>query len=125
MSVLIRDMPMPKNCDECRIMTYEDTNCISVHELFCGCPIVFRAHPQHEEHRPDYCPLVEVEPHGRLIDADELMLKIKDYIEEYSPTDEHGMHDLKWCAMKETEMAINDAPTIIESEGEDEQKRNI
>lgn len=70
MSILIKGMAMPKNCDECRIMTYEDTNCISVHELFCGCPIVFRAHPQHEEHRPDYCPLVEVKPHGRLIDAD-------------------------------------------------------
>lgn len=26
MSVLIRNMDMPKNCDECRIMTYEDTN---------------------------------------------------------------------------------------------------
>lgn len=67
MGIIIKGMEMPKNCDECRIMTYEDTNCISVHELFCGCPIVFRAHPQHEEHRPDYCPLVELPPHGRLI----------------------------------------------------------
>lgn len=63
MSVLIKDMEMPKNCDECRIMVFEDTNCVP--ELFCGCPIVFKAHPQGVGHRPDYCPLVEV-PEGRV-----------------------------------------------------------
>lgn len=52
-------------------------------------------------------------PHGRLIDADALMLKILDYIEEYSDVDEKGWHNLKWCAMKEAEMAINNASTII------------
>lgn len=59
---------------------------------------------------------VPVPPHGRLIDADALMLKILDYIEEYSDVDEKGWHNLKWCAMKEAEMAINDAPTIIPAE---------
>ena len=58
----------------------------------------------------------ELPPHGRLIDADALMLKILDYIEEYSDVDEKGWHNLKWCAMKEAEMAINNAPTIIEAE---------
>ena len=77
MSILI-NMEMPKNCDECRIMIYEDTNCISVHELFCGCPIVFRAHPQHEENRPDYCPLIEVPKHGDLIDRDVLKSQVED-----------------------------------------------
>ncbi len=48
----------------------------------------------------------------RLIDADPLILKIKDYIEEYNDTDENGYHNLKWCAMKESEMVINNAPTI-------------
>lgn len=76
MSILIKGMKMPKNCDSCRFMVFEDTNCISVPELFCGCPIVFRAHPQHEDHRPDYCPLTELPPHGRLIDADALPLSL-------------------------------------------------
>ena len=58
---------------------------------------------------------VPVPEHGRLIDADALMLKIKDYIEEYDDLDENGYHNLKWCAMKEVEMAIEDAPTIISS----------
>ena len=72
MSVLIKGMEMPKSCDECRIMVFEDTNCIP--ELFCGCQIVFKAHPQGVGHRPDYCPLIEVPtPHGDLIDRDALM----------------------------------------------------
>ena len=100
MSVLVKDMKMPKNCDECRIMTYEDTNCISVHELFCGCPIVFRAHPQHEEHRPDYCPLIEVPKHGRLIDADALS-------QMFDSDESFGAAVLD---------IIADTPTIIEAE---------
>ena len=60
MSILIKGMEMPKSCDECRIMTFEDTNCVP--ELFCGCPIVFMAHPQGVGHRPNYCPLIEVPP---------------------------------------------------------------
>ena len=63
---------------------------------------------------------VPVPPHGRLIDADALMLKIQEYIEEYGwETDEHGWHNEKWCAMKEAAMAIDAAPTIIPAE-EDE-----
>lgn len=75
MSILINGMEMPTNCDSCRIMVFEDTNCVP--ELFCGCPIVFKAHPQGENHRPDYCPLIEVPKHGRLIDADALKEKMK------------------------------------------------
>lgn len=59
-------------------------------------------------------PAVHVPPHGRLIDADALMLEIQEYIEEYGwETDEHGWHNEKWCAMKEAAMVIDDAPTII------------
>ena len=119
MSILIEGMEMPINCDSCRIMVLEDTNCDS--ELFCGCPLVFKAHPQGEDHRPDYCPLVELPSHGRLVDADAVMLHIQDYIEEYDDDlSDSGYHSEKWCAMKEAEMVINDAPTIIEAEEEGE-----
>ena len=107
MSVLIKGMEMPKNCDECRIMVFEDTNCVP--ELFCGFPIVFKAHPQGVGHRPDYCPLVEVPPHGRLIDADALKEKMK--IVTRTAIQEIVEYDIN--AYK-----VDDAPTIIESEGE-------
>ena len=69
--ILIKGMEMPKSCDSCRIMVFEDTNCVN--ELYCGCPIVFKAHPQGIDHRPDYCPLVPVLPHGDLVDRDEII----------------------------------------------------
>lgn len=62
------------------------------------------------------CVAIPVQPHSRLIDADALMLKILDYIDEYSDLDEDGLHNFKWCAMKEAEMAINEAETIIGGE---------
>ncbi len=71
MSLLINGMEMPKSCDLCPIMMFEDTNCVN--ELYCGCQIVFKAHPQGVDHRPDYCPLIEIPPHGDLIDRNTLM----------------------------------------------------
>ena len=99
MSILIKGMGMPKSCDECRIMVFEDTNCLP--ELFCGCPIVFKAYPQGVGHRPDYCPLIEVSLHGRLIDADAMKTKI-------NGSDYHTIEIVKqW---------VDEQPTVIESE---------
>ena len=109
MSILIKGMEMPKNCDECRIMVFEDTNCVP--ELFCGCPIVFKAHPQGVGHRPDYCPLVEVPPHGRLIDADALENEVQMRLLECNK------YDNQFQKPYEVMRAIALAPTIIESEG--------
>ena len=67
MSVLIKGMEMPKNCDECELCTCyvrEDGT-----EENYRCVITF--YPIHEfDERHEYCPLVEIPPHGRLIDAD-------------------------------------------------------
>ena len=59
--------------------------------------------------RPDWCPLVEVpEPHGRLIDAEKLK-------NEYP-------HDTDWDYPVNTNSyvceSIDNAPTVIEAEGE-------
>ena len=50
-------------------------------------------------HRPDWCPLVELPPHGRLIDAD----AIQDYNVE---------------TFGQRLLIIDTAPTVIEAEGE-------
>lgn len=63
---------------------------------------------------------IPVPDHGRTIDADALSQEIEEYIDEYSAVDERGLHCEKWCAMKEAEMAINDAPTIIPADKEGE-----
>ena len=74
MSVLIRGRKLPKDCPRCPMAHY---NAIS---QFTGCEIVsgkrFAVSDDKEyassSCRPEWCPLIEIPPHGRLIDADEL-----------------------------------------------------
>ena len=63
MSVLIKGMEMPKNCDSCPC--YYETEGAWRDE--CQ---VLRKECAISEERPSWCPLVEIPPHGRLIDAD-------------------------------------------------------
>jgi len=90
----------------------------------CGlCPCFHAEHPMHcqavKAHKdkriiapygapiPDWCPLIELPPHGRLIDADKLN------IHDVSPA--YG-----FCVMGVTEEDIELADTVIEAEGETE-----
>ena len=41
--------------------------------------------------------------------AEYILERIREYIDEYSDTDENGNHNQKWCAMKEAEHVILDA----------------
>lgn len=86
-SILIKGMEMPKNCLRCPI--------------FCGLPYQYR---DEKGRRPD-CPLTELPPHGRLIDADKLN------IHDVSPA--YG-----FCVMGVTEEDIELVDTVIEAEGE-------
>ena len=63
MSVLIKDMQMPKNCSECPL-SLSGKYC-RIHKTYT----TFIKIPA----RPAYCPIVGLpEHHGRLIDADEM-----------------------------------------------------
>ena len=61
--ILIKNMEMPKACEYCPI--YDDD--------YCQC----RLEPTFEAHwsRDNHCPLVELPPHGDLIDRDKIKLK--------------------------------------------------
>ena len=99
MSILIKGMKMPKDCPYCPLAHWNFKN------EFTGCEIVkkyFSTEEMYADGRPDFCPLVEIPPHGRLIDADALVKK--------QPIPELGAP--RWL--------IEQAPTIIESEGADE-----
>lgn len=77
MSVIIKGMKMPKSCDSCDLIQFDDeeleAHCpLSPYYRWCGTP---------PDYRPEGCPLVEVPtPHGRLIDADKLIKFIQDGI---------------------------------------------
>lgn len=68
MSVLIKGMKMPKNCTICRF-------CVPEADPENGemCMAIGKYVPSCTKERLDDCPLVEVPPHGRLIDSDELL----------------------------------------------------
>lgn len=93
MSILIKGMEMPKNCEVCPLNFYE---CALLEKSSEEIMQYFGGNSRH----PD-CPLIEVPtPHGRLIDADALMENA-----QYK-----GKHDIV------TAYDIVAAPTIIESE---------
>ena len=89
MSILIKGLALPNNCHMC-FFGYGGFCDVAPAEEDGICP------PQG---RPTWCPLIELPPHGRLIDADALPMN-------------------KDCPRVEWEDIVN-APTIIEAEGED------
>lgn len=100
MSVIIKGMKLPKSCDSCDLIQFDDegleAHCpLSPYYKWCGTP---------PDYRPEGCPLVEVPtPHGRLIDADELIRCI-----------EHAFGDKD--IVKLVANIIERQPTIIEAE---------
>ena len=108
-SIIIRGMQMPSECGYCPLCRYfysaGITNCMLMQTPLAEDYKTIRFEGRHKD-----CPLVELpEKHGRLIDADALIR-------------EHFSHEHR-IALSEANKAwmrkiINDAPTIVESEGE-------
>ena len=104
MSVVIRGMEMPENCRECRFQDYVFTSGVTL----CGASCVVLARNFEAigfDGRPDWCPLVDLGKHGRLIDADKLMDDIKKNSASYFADD----FAREWVDVQ---------PTVIEAEDE-------
>ena len=75
MSILIKG-EIPKNCLYCRFCVDNEermcTVCTALNKDFDNGIIVY------ENRRRDDCPLIELSPHGRLIDADALHIQLID-----------------------------------------------
>lgn len=99
MSILIKGMKMPTSCYNCRLRYFdgEDDVC------------AFGGEIMHGEERCDDCPLVPVPPHGRLIDADELLR----YKEREVCSAEKIVSVIRYVV---DIRYIKDAPTVIEAE---------
>lgn len=110
MGVYIKGMKMPENCLNCDLFYYKDTRetDLSFPRWPCGpweCYNVcaFQGHKKVDiRFRPDGCPLVEIQPHGRLIDTDAVSLDGGPY--EYD----------EWCKWALDQYQA--APTIIPAE---------
>ena len=103
MGVYIPNWKMPPTCGACAffIPNIHDRGDDSI------CPLAI-CETRADCKKPSYCPLVEVKPHGRLIDADALR---NEWI--WGTTDRLG-----YTKCVEV-IDIDNAPTIIEAEGEE------
>ena len=110
MSVLIKGMEMPKSCEKCPCKTADAFGGL-------GCQTTgYIPLRKANQDRPDWCPLIEVPPHGRLIDADALRL-LYDF-NGYKPTGDmtEEEFDRLMCRLPVIRAIIDEAPTIIEAE---------
>ena len=98
MSILIKGMDMPKNCWSCRLETI--INC----EPLMG----NESASKYKDKRHKNCPLIELPPHGRLIDAGDLSMM------HFTHCKHEG--DTMYVSFCEVAKNIFDAPTIIEAE---------
>ena len=115
MSILIKNMEMPTSCP-CKLVKDEyDLYCFAVN----GIPARAKEYDKCCENgtRPDWCPLVEVPPHGRLIDAD--ILKAKQQEDADLFYNAHTFMDkLRRDEALNAVANIVNMPTIIEAENE-------
>ena len=118
MSVLIKGMEMPKSCYWCPL----GINCDACegYEYYCAA-LSERIGYENEEprvprdKRRDGCPLIEIPPHGRLIDEQWLkdaMITTLEALKKNPKMDKQEMHLV--AAFDTLRAMIEDAPTIIE-----------
>lgn len=99
MSVIIKGMKLPKGCDGCELVQDYDEDSVC-------CPFLrseswYGAAP---DYRLEHCPLIGIPtPHGRLIDADELIGYLNEWLSDS-------------VALSGFTRIINHQPTIIEAE---------
>ena len=108
------DLEMPKNCPMCPFAHYDD-----MFNTFRGCDITrgkrwaVKNDKDYAESstRPDWCPLIEVpEPHGRLIDADEMF---DEFVTEGQRSKRYKLGE-KWeLNGEEIRSVISRLPTVI------------
>ena len=107
MSVLIRGMTMPENCDVCMFSDWSNLHQTSACKICEYDPCFDDFSREHLSKRANFCPLAEVKsPHGDLIDRDALNL---DYEVEMA---DH------WKTAHEIANCVKYAPVAIEAEDE-------
>lgn len=104
MSVLVKGMEMPKNCNVCNF-----------HMLrFCCAADKDLAEKDTRpliERRPESCPLVPVPEHGRLIDADKLHEAT--YHRAFETDDDTMWQSGCWVRYRAIEQVQDNQPTVI------------
>lgn len=105
MGIYIKGMEMPKVCYDCDFCTYG----------FCS---QINRYVTDSYSREEDCPIIELPPHGRLIDADALTRRI---LEEHDKFGAMNQYDSGLRAgYRASSKAVRLAPTIIPAEGKED-----
>ena len=91
MSLIVKGLKMPRNC------------------AWCPFRISWCRERIYMETRPNRCPLIELQPHGDLIDRDALKL---DFLNR-------GIEGIQTDDFSELQQTIDDAPTVIPADDKD------
>lgn len=114
-SVLIRGMEMPKNCQGCPCFQYNMFD-----DDIDGYCKRLKAKIIDSNERHSNCPLIEISPHGRLGDLDELEKQFKRAVETYLPKDptrHMSIVEASRCrGWTQGLTAVQEAKTVIEAE---------
>lgn len=113
MSVLIKGMEMPARCRACGFAGYGGKNFELNVCLFTG-----KSQPTLSPERMPDCPLFPVPDHGRLIDADALITVFRE-MESIDWNNKAAPYSWAY-AYESIEDDIDNAPTIIPAEEEDD-----
>lgn len=119
MSILIKGMEIPKSCKDCKVYEPMDNGCWG---FFCA--LAGKCLGEKEDILSDGrdadCPLVPVPEHGRLIDADAFVNKhfTNNYIVNAMTASKNELS----TALLNIPLVMNNAPTIIPADKEDDKE---
>lgn len=124
MSILIKDMEMPRSCYECQFLEGDkyDGLCHAANMWLDDDKFDWYVYDEGDMdyNKPLNCPLIELPPHGRLIDEQWLkdaMIATLEALKKNPKMDKQEMHLI--AAFDTLRVMVEDAPTIIEAEVED------
>ena len=110
MGIYIKGMEMPTRCGRCDMCITEADGNIDAHKECC----ITGAIIDNLGEKMEDCPLVEIPPHGRLIDADAL----EAYVRRLCTMAFGEGNGPYYFAYKSLAKLVSKAPTIIEAEEE-------
>ena len=116
MSVIVKGMEMPKNCSDCSL-NYDQMACKVTGTRWWSDTMVLMNFDSDKERLHD-CPLIELPPHGRLIDKDKLRHDLfVNFNGERIPFYDCDNFPTK-IAYRDLHSILAEQKTIIEAEGE-------
>lgn len=106
MAVLIKNMEMPRSCEECRFHDAQVDGCSLMH---CFCLM------KHGQDKPSWCPMVEV--HGDLIERTILLQNMADWQFTVAPEEGWNYHEGKMVTDHERQyeayLTIEEAMKVV------------